>query len=293
MSITYQSRIIVDFHSEGVTGKPALGFFRLIFSFRYEVIPHQEKQYSFYHVKAEVKAGVTTQKTQLLGIAEPESPLYIKTTHNPLSSTISFFLDLDKSRVNAIEKMRNGGDLYFKLRIYGQADGEQGPWPAQDELLISVNQKAWRVALKQMDFEDFLLFEIPLPIDEIQGELKESISLLEKAKEFFLSGFYDDTVATCRKVLESFSKARKEDKKKASAVSAFREKRQKGMTKEQRGLFLKEALRHYTHLAHHPMENGISICYTRDEAGMVLGCTAAIVSSDRIRMICRQNEQTP
>jgi len=149
MSIVYPSgKIIADFHSEGITGRPALGFFRLIFSFRYEVIPHPENQYSFNHVKAEVEAGTVQQKTQLVGIAEPERLLFIQTTHNPQRSTISFFLDLDKNRINAIEKMRNGGDLYFKIRIYGQADGEQIPWPEQDELLIPVNQKSWRVALK-------------------------------------------------------------------------------------------------------------------------------------------------
>jgi hypothetical protein len=288
MSITYQgSKIIVEFYYERIRGKRGLGFYRLVFDFRYDITAWQDKEYHFKNPRAEVTVGISEKYRQLLGIAEPERPLLVKTRKFTQRSTTSVYIDLDKQRINAIEEIRKGGGLLFVFRIFGEVYENGNPWTAEDELRVPVNQTEWINVLKQMAYSDFLLFEVPLPIEGAPQELRDAVRFLEKANDHLMAGHYDVTIATCRNALDSLTKGLNEKKNMTEATQVYRDKQKRNtMSKDQRAIFIREAMRHYTHLAHHSADAGVANHYNRDDAAMTLSITAALLSHTRQRILC-------
>ena len=88
-------------------------------------------------------------------------------------------------------------------------------------------------------------------------------------------GNYDDVVAKCRISLESVIS----NWGKIAAVRNSVKTNKKGMTKQQRFFHALDQIVYFSHLAHHPDENGEYISFTRSEAVFVLGSTIAAISS--------------
>jgi hypothetical protein len=224
MAITFQAgKIIAEFTSSGVSGDSAIGFYRLRFSLRYDTPPWPDRQFQFRNAKAEVYVVGSDINQKFLGLADPERPLIITAKPHASRSFILFNLHLSGKQLVAIEDVRRGGDLRFNLIIFGEAHADADSQAVQDELSIPVNQKAWIDVLKQMNYTDFILFEIPMPDKGAPADLKASVDLLSKAKEHYIFGNYVDTVATCRLALESLTKGLNEDDEQSEAVSLYRE----------------------------------------------------------------------
>ncbi len=278
MSIIYRDEsIIAEFKSYDIFGSEGVGIYRLKFRLNYSTQSWPEKRFEFKNAKAEVYVKGASQEYKFLGQAEPEKPLFIVAASNVDNGDIFFTINLNSQQLSLIEDIRRGDDLFFKILILGEALGNSGSWSARDELLIKVNQREWIDALKQMNYGEFLLFEIPLPKDAVHEEIKAAIDLLKQAQNHYLLGNYEDVVSTCRKAIESFNHGRNETEKLSEAVNIYSTNK-RNMSKKQRALFIREALRHFTHLAHHVSDTGEAVSFTRNEAGLALGMTAALLS---------------
>ena len=279
MVITYHYGIIIaDFKQFNVSGEPGVGCYRIKFRMNYTTRVWPGKQYEFWNAKAEVYVNRPLKNDFLfLGYAEPEEPIWIKTLSKSINSFTVFNLILNSYQVNLLEGIRNGKDLQFKLKIYGEIDGDEGSGTTRDEIIFYVNQSQWLDILKQIKYGEYLLFEVPLPVEKEYENLKSVVDLLNQAKNHFLYGNYDDTVASCRKALESLAHQLNEKRKQAEAKRQFKEKEQT-LSKQQRILLIREVLRHLTHLAHHVSDTGEVVPFSRNEANFVMGSTAAIIS---------------
>ncbi|PKN67823.1 MAG: hypothetical protein CVU57_01010 [Deltaproteobacteria bacterium HGW-Deltaproteobacteria-15] len=277
MSIDYSGRIIAELSLAGFSAIPGYGLYRLIFHFSCQVNESNNGKYIVRGLIAQVSAGRSHDKTKLLGKAIPERPIVIQTFPHSHRNSISFYLDLTPAQIEALEEVRKGEDLFFCFDMKGEGYKDDQHWEAWDQLTIPVNRKTWTDVLRQIGYADFLLFEIPVPHSNSPAELKNAIASLEKARDHFLAGSYDDTVANCRKSLESIEKGLNEETAQKEAVRHYQRNRDE-MSKEERQLFLREALKRYTHLAHHTSETGANFRFDRAEANMVMGVTAALVS---------------
>jgi hypothetical protein len=80
-------------------------------------------------------------------------------------------------------------------------------------------------------------------------------------------------------VLEAITKGLKQDGAVGNAAGDYKNQQaQKLMSKEKRELLIRDVVRHYAHLAHHPDPNIEFTEFNRHDAGLILGITSAILS---------------
>jgi hypothetical protein len=255
---------------------------RLGFIFSYDTTPWPDAGLTL----SDFRGTVTVQAIgagggpHLFGVIIPEAPLVIEPHREAFTSYASFYIDLEPARVNAIEGLRNGGDLAFVIELTASVTGQKAraPYAARGNVYFQVNQRTWIDALKAMHYGDFLLFEVPIPSHSAPEELKHAVATLAKAREHLLVGHYGDAVAACRKCLEGVTKALGESKGVTSAREVYRTSDAKAMTMEARYLFLREAATHVAHLAVHTDATGSTASFDRSDAICMLGVTAALLS---------------
>lgn len=271
MSITDSSSMeIVDFKASGVIGKRALGSHLLRFSLDYH-IPGRDEYVYFRNIYADVGVG---GETSLLGRAYPESPLVIKNQKHPQSLGILFDIFLNSVQLEEIEKIRCGSDIQFTLDIKGSISDEFNETKDSDKVIFRVNQKEWIEALYQMNYGNFILYEMPANFI-MKDSYKSSYKSFIKAKNHLFYGNYDDVVAKCRLALDRILK--ESDVIKEARRQYCGDKKQ--MKKEARLMNAIDAINHCTQLGHHHDSDHEEVNYTRSEAVFVLGITAAALSS--------------
>lgn len=280
MTIAYNSRIVADIEMRSVSGHSGIGFYRLFFQVDINTTPWQDEVAVFREICGQVRLRTQEAKELLLGTAYPEKSLLVRTRSTAIRSQADFYIDLDAAQIEIMENLRKGGDLWFTLIISGIVDGSHGPHEVTDPSVVPlhVNQKTWIDVLKQMEYGQFMLFEIPVPSPEASKELGQALTYLEKAREHFWRGHYDEAVANCRKTLEELTnglgdKTELEKSKQSYLNSELR----KGMPIESRFLFLRDVTQHITHPAAHAGQSTDGAAFDRKDATFVLSATAIIL----------------
>ena len=284
MGLTYSDNsLIAELSVKSVTGRPGVGFYRLLFEVSISQHRISKTWSSFREIWGQVRVGSPGNAHNELGRINPEVPIAMvarkSSSEVPSSFTFShlFYIDLNPLQIEHIEGLRNGGDIEFDIQISGITDGEHGPHTAHDWLHFPAMQGTWLKVLKEMKYREFLLFEIPIPSENTSDELKQALMHLTQAKDHLLKGHYDDVVGKCRLVLEGVTKGLKEGSDFQTAIDAYKNRKEE-MKKDQRFLFLREAARHVCHLPHHVSDEPNGVSYDREEAKCVLGVTAAILA---------------
>lgn len=272
MSVTASNgRVIVDFEIKSLHGSPALGIYVLIFSVGYSMPAYEEDNMLFH--KTIAKAYVGTENL-FIGLATPEQPKTFKPNNNRQNGGLLYEMLLSRDSLEEIEKVRAGKDIEFRLDITGEYQDEFNQLCTLETIRYGASQKEWIEVLKSMGFKGGIIFELPMDIDPTD-EVKTAISAIDKAREHLYYGNYDDVVAKCRIALESIIK----NWGKINTVRNSAKTNKKGMSKQQRFFHAVDQIVHFTHLAHHPDENGEYISFTRSEAVFVIGSTISAISS--------------
>jgi HEPN domain-containing protein len=296
MSISYSHHSTVEIAPERLIGRPALGFYRLGISTRFRIYGNQRGPNQPLHpatlvrdLIAEIYVRNSKQPDYFLGVAYPESPLIFKLNPNDQETWCLFYLDLDRARLEALEKLRDGGDLWFRSRWFCVVDGASGPQKSDHSgPELHANQSTWLTVLREMNYRPSLLFEIPIPNDSQHPSLREAIRYLKAAEEDFRIGHNNDAIGDCRKALEAcataiiepdqlrkakqlYSKTKGVD---ADAESGSRE----DMTVNHRFLMVYETLRHVANLAPHAAPSGEEYKFARRDAAAVIASTAVLIA---------------
>jgi len=209
-----------------------------------------------------------------LGLAFPEQPKTFRPSGHPQKGGLLYETLVTRDTLEKIEIIRKGGDLQLKVVISGEYSDELNQLCTNESVQYVVNQRAWIDTLKMMNFKGGLVFELPMEVTPSE-EVKTALISIEKAKDHFYYGNYDDVVAKCRISLESIVTGWGG---KAELDSQIK-KNKKEMTKEQRMYNAINQIIHLTHLSHHPDKNDKYISFSRSEAVFVLGSTISAVSS--------------
>jgi len=123
---------------------------------------------------------------------------------------IQLNLDLNHYELEQIEKLRNGGDVNFKLELQGVAVSKSsvetlfGEIPSHPQLEYRVPKSDWTERiLRELRYKKVWLLEVP----ELESpeELKKAVSHLNDAWKQFSMGEYKNTLVECRKALEVIS----------------------------------------------------------------------------------------
>lgn len=283
MSLNYMSRVLADLAIRGISGRAGIGCFQLRFSIEFTIPAWPEESdagaVACENFRARVLAGRAGSEVMTLGWAVPEALLSLKPTKYSSKEGLLFDLDLSPQQIYSLEELRAGGDLQFELQISCQAKGALGSYPAVETIQRLVTLSDWSVVLRQLRYSDTLVIGLEIPLVEIGSTLANAVDCIRRAHECLHHGQYDVVVAQCRLALDGLNVAGSGRSMSSASVEKFRGGEKAKMSKLERELLMGEAVRHYTHLAHHVGLDGAPVSFSRSDASTVLALTSATIAS--------------
>lgn len=185
---------------------------------------------------------------------------------------ITFDLELDAARVEAIEAVRSGRNLGLRLHVDGNAlaPGESRPQRVRVQILHEVAQSDWVRVLDGMGYRKTLLLEIPMPASDAPEQLRQAVEHLRQAQDLVMHGRYREAVGACRDVLESLDTA-------LGDATAAAPDNQRDWDKACRVRHVRRALKVLTHPARHADEVSAQHEWGPEDAATIVTVTAALL----------------
>lgn len=267
--IRHTSTNIIEFNQLTVSGREAAGGYAFSFTLRGSRLACDEPL-SIYDVSLNLALSGPARP---LCTAVPASNQLIQcTNHANNSEQLNFEWILSKDQINALEENRQQGDLKLNIGLRALISGNNGLESSFDSAEFVIPREQWLQALRNSGFRQTMLFEIPLPAvsDELQDHL-------DKAQQFIETGYYQDAVMQCRRIVECLEQLR-DDKRLASDANkkAHSAERQE-MTAIERLMSLREQLKNVCQLGAHGNDQ-----FSRSQARAVLGMTMVLLAETTV-----------
>jgi hypothetical protein len=284
MGISAGGGSIAEVRVAGLTATRGVGFSRLVFSLALNVTPKQKDSSSILinNPVCDVWVGTARSESQsdlsLLGVATPDSCWHTYTLDYPSTDGFSLFLDLSGERLAALEQLRAGRSLFFRLNLHVTTHPKSGLHRSLDIVWFEANPSLWSKVLHDFGFLDVLLLGIELPTKDVPSKLTGVVKQIQDAHGDLIAGRYDGVVARVRLALEAIEKITGMEQPDAAARLAFVERgTREAMPKSMRRDFVHAAIRNYAHLAHHPDSSGKPEHFSRHDAMFILSAAAALI----------------
>jgi len=273
MGISWNSRVIADASAPRIHGARMVGGYVLRLGVDFHVSNWDEPTPPTV-IFAPAWVSIDGPAGPLLGMAPPELMQPFTVSQYAATRGVLFDLSLAPAAMEALERHRNGLDITLTVKLQAEVRRGAEVQIGWDELTARFNISQWTAALEQAGYGRTLIFEVPIP-DEPRG-LRAAIELLASARRLLSAGHYGEVVAKCRMVLEQLTHELGEGPK---LEAAWNQRRSRDCTAEQRELSMRQAAINFAHLAHHPTDEALGASFDRNSAQMMLGITAALVSS--------------
>ena len=277
MGLTVGSWQMADPRVQGVTLRPIVGGFELVFGLRVPIRAVDNVVRRASVAGARVTVRPDDGEPRILGFARPESPFDISSAFGGSTQSHDLYLYLQPGQLAALEMLRGTGDLAFEFAATGTGSDENGEQYVRGDWRHRVPRSDWIAQLRSAGTRDVLLLEVPIPLTGADDEWRAVAASLQRAEEQYRRGDYHSCIGSCRTAIEELGVYRFRDGEwigKTLAPLASRPTRD-AMDKTAREAAVYAVLRHYTHLAHHgPSEGGVP-AYSRAEAHFLISLTAA------------------
>jgi hypothetical protein len=253
-----------------VQGRRGLGFYRLTFIVDLNIDSSDATMGDrLIGLVADIVVG-----GQPAGRAVPlPNQLPILPSNYSLERQLNLELDLNREQIEAIEDLRNGGDLTFNVALHTTLSDPAGQLrQVTPSAAHTVNQSVWLGVLEQMRYSKTLLIEVPVPDAQQSPELAAASMGLVQARQAMSRGDYREAVGVCRDVMDKINSALKDDDNLAE-FSNLREK-----TKADRVRLLRRAVRVFTHPAHHGDDVAGRFEWNRVDAASTISIVAALLN---------------
>jgi len=279
MSISYGPYNIADARISGVSAVRGIGFTRLQFSLELS-INATPPDYSVLVSSpiSFVSAGRAQSGPLLpLGNAVAETCWNAQTKDQSQRDAFLVILDLSGEQLAALERLRAGGLLFFRVDVHMLTQGKDGLQRAFEQLWFEANLSIWSKLLKDIGYLELLLLSVDLPIVDVPKELENAIAQIREAHTDLIAGRYDAAVSRARLGLDSIDALVNGEGARREAIKAFNSPENRRMSKGARADLVRAAIRHYSHLAHHVNSSGGVECFSRHEATFILTAAAAVI----------------
>ncbi|MGH7723222.1 MAG: hypothetical protein ACRENL_10410 [Candidatus Dormibacteria bacterium] len=259
-----------------LSGGAGLGFYHLYLNLTLQVEAASESNdpafrntlYTLTDLRAEIRLG-----NGLVGMAtaSPQS-LPVTPVNFTLDRSIQLRMELDRSRLEAIEAARGGKDMQLAIMFYAQMTDPSGTarWETQNAGHL-LTQSTWTQILEQLASRKTLILEVPVVPQQASPELAAAATDLERAQKAMERGDYREAVGHCRDVMENILRARKDNDNIGFTGT-------RSMDKADRLRLLRRAFRNFTHPARHRDEVSVAIDWSRIDAVCAVSITAALLT---------------
>jgi hypothetical protein len=144
MSVTDGQRTVAEFKLLSVSAVQGIGFHRLQFSVEVDIAPMGENPARLREPRAFVFVGPTQSRFMPLGCAVPETCWFAETNKDARRTAFLFFLDLSGEQLSALERLRGGGALFFRLDLHALVESRKFGWqPGVVQLDLEVPVSTW------------------------------------------------------------------------------------------------------------------------------------------------------
>ena len=260
-------------------GVSAVGFFQLLVTLRFRLrgLPKNVKRAYLRDFAARLHLSAPGGGESYLGQAIPQdAPRFVEHEKAELSVDRVFSVDVDHRCLDAVEAMRDGGDLRFSLTVRASHLGvaQQQAW-VTDSCSFTVAQSDWVQLLDGLGYRKLLLLEVPAPDALDVPELAKAAGHLAEAQRLLGRGHAREAVGRCRDSLEAVGNAI--GRANMSDLRALLNDH-KSMNLDDRLKAVRYSLLMAAHPARHADECASRIEYGRDEAVFMLSQTASLLS---------------
>jgi hypothetical protein len=280
MSLTYQSYIVAEPSIVGVLGSVGVGVKSLQFSVNFVLAPWQNGDPDIRIDSLSAKVSVVPRAGAIRYLARGEFEMPQTFRRLPYGGRTNSLLRVDimDSQLLVLEDLRRSEGLEFEVQLTGQGHSPRETIPVEDRLRYAVNLSDWAQVLGQLGFADIFVLGVEMPVGSIPDALASAVKLLRDAQRLLVAGEYELVVASCRQALDSLQTVLQQD---GEIKSAWPERsgRSRDQSKLQRALAILDAMRHYTHLAHHVDGGGRAEWYSRKDATLALTTSCALLTS--------------
>lgn len=273
MGLTLNNRVLADARLQSIHGQRIAGGYRLRLSIEFTVHRWALSSPPPHVLISPARVALSGQPGLVVGIAHAESNKPFSVDEYSNKTSCLFDLDLTPSALESIERHRNGLGVSLSVGLHAQVFAGPDIVPCFCDVTANLNQSQWIDALNQAGFGNTVLFEVPIPSSADPDN--NAVELLAAAQRLLLQGHYAEVVAKCRMALERLTQELQQGAEMERAKTEQKIKR----TLSQRELLMRQASIDFASLAHHPTDNSLSDLFDRNAALMMLGTTAALVSS--------------
>lgn len=282
MGIYYQSTVIGEVRAQQVGATPGIGAIQLRFVLEWSIHPKRDQDFGVFGTFVRVDAAVEGSADFVhLGHALPEVAWTEQARVGiPYRSSLIYNLTLPLEQLVALEAKRQNHGLAFQLQVRGNAFGKDGIHTLDETLILRASLGDWLRVLADGGVTDTLLVGLPLPTNVQNSALAAPLALVRSAHRHLQNGLYDACIAECRRAMDSLWAIAgiKSAATKARGDFARKDDRE-AQGKFERTLVVGEALRSFTHPAHHVGEDGEPEIFSRLDATLALATTSALVGT--------------
>lgn len=268
---------------EQVTGIKGAGFHRLHFSSQIDCPADWSQAGTIFGVAIDVTVGGLP-----LGRATMLPHQFPKDIQGSGQIGSSFYLDLDNARLEAIERIRNSGNLQLQLNV-ALGLGALPNYPAGvivnqgSQMAVEIPRSVWiDNVLTKFEYQRYILIEVPVASADSDPLLAEAAAQIDECRQLLIHGYDQQTVAKCRDVVESVTKSvgfsLSEEAKLARFASASLANA-KTLDKAGRLAVLRWATRLLTSAAHHEEEGTSPMEWGRHGALAAITASAALIEA--------------
>ena len=269
LSIRGNGRYLVEFDRFDVQGRKAVSGCGLVFSLKGSS-PGSERNVDIF----DIQLGLHNSEGSRFIVPSIPYADSLRQTSQYSNGNESFHFEvvLTLEQINAIEAIRQDGDLKLVVTLKALLSSSSGLERSYERSEVVVPREVWLKALRSSGFCRAVLYEIPFSASDIDIE-----SFLTKARGFIETGHYKDAVMQCRHIIEWLEEQRGDKREAAAANRMAHSDSRKDMTSIERLLSLREQLKNVCQLGGHGRE-----AFTRSQALSVLGMTMALISEPTV-----------
>lgn len=285
MGIDWNNRVIADTRLASVHGARMAGGYLLHLGVEFDVLHWDQPGSTPQVLLSSARVYLQGQSGLALGHAIPQSirPFTV-TQYYGRRQAVQFELTLSQQAMETVERHRNGADIALLVKLQAEVRRGEEVAVSYADVQNTFSVPQWLLALDQAGFGRSLLFEVPIPAES--EALGSSLEMLEAARHLLTQGHYADVVAKCRMVIEAVTTELGQSNALMTALQLSKQNR----ALEQRELVMRQAAMDFASLAHHPTGVSLTELFDRNAAQMMLGTTAALVSSAMARQAAGQRQ---
>lgn len=280
MGLGYHNLVVADARVMGLHGQPALSGYRFRISIQFLPTAGSPAHTGIqvFGISAVVRCAGAHSPPKYLGRAYPEAPIWLRNLEHPQPTSYLFELDLTAAHLAALEHERGGGELSFEVELHATATQQEQHVLTTAILTYTSHLSEWSRVLNEFGYADLMVIGIPIQRGGAPDLLGDARDRLSRAYQDILHGRYDDAVGRARKVIEGIWAVTGADKDAALAAKEYFAGDRKKMTKDQRALFVQEAVRHYAHPPHHVEDDGNDAWYSAEDAAFTVALASAVLA---------------